>query len=83
MGGTFPNPLPYMVVLWVRHTAKRTEDKKTRGQHMACLKMSTFGIHRLDWLMVGKMFSWNANYETIYGWFASFIVTYTIMELKS
>jgi hypothetical protein len=46
-------------------------------------KMSTFGIHRLDWLMVSKMFSWNAKYETIYRWFASLIVTYTIMELKS
>jgi hypothetical protein len=33
--------------------------------------------------MVSKMFSWNAKYETIYGWFASFIVIYTIMELKS
>ena len=47
------------------------------------LKMSTFGIHRLDWLMVSKMFPWNAKYETIYGWFASFIVIYTIMNLKS
>jgi len=46
-------------------------------------KMSTFGIHRLDWLMVSKMFSWNAKYETVYRWFASLIVTYTIIELKS
>jgi len=23
------------------------------------LKMSTFGIHRLDWLMVSKSFLWN------------------------
>jgi hypothetical protein len=30
-------------------------------------KMSTFGIHRLDWLMVSKRFPGNAKYETIYG----------------
>jgi MFS family permease len=46
-------------------------------------RMSTFGIHRLDWLMVSKRFPWNAKYETVYRWFASFIVIYTIMELKS
>jgi hypothetical protein len=45
--------------------------------------MSTFGIHRLDWLMVSKRFLWNAKYETVYRWLASFIVIYTIMELKS
>jgi len=28
------------------------------------MKMSTFGIHRLDWLRVSKMFPWNAKYET-------------------
>jgi hypothetical protein len=56
---------------------------KGRVAFILLVKMSTFGIHRLDWLMVSKMFSWNAKYETIYGWFASFIVTYTIMELKS
>ena len=46
-------------------------------------KMSTFGIHRLDWLMITKRFPWNVKYETIYGWLASFIVIYTIMKLKS
>jgi transposase-like protein len=30
-----------------------------------------------------KRFPWNAKYETVYRWFASFIVIYTIMELKS
>jgi len=45
--------------------------------------MSTFGLHRLDWLMVSKSFPWNAKYETVYRWFVSFIVIYTIMELKS
>ncbi|MFZ8787390.1 MAG: hypothetical protein ACO2O3_18255 [Thermocrinis sp.] len=30
-----------------------------------------------------KKFSWNAKYETVYRWFASFIVIYTIMNLKS
>jgi putative transposase len=30
-----------------------------------------------------KRFPWNAKYETIYGWLASFIVIYTIMNLKS
>jgi len=33
--------------------------------------------------MVSKMFPWNSKYEIIYGWFASFVVIYTIMELKS
>jgi len=33
--------------------------------------------------MVSKMFPWNAKYETIYVWFAFFIVIYTIMELES
>jgi hypothetical protein len=51
------------------------------GYSMA--KMSTFGIHRLDWLMVSKRFPWNAKCETVYGWLASFIVIYTIMNLKS
>ncbi len=46
-------------------------------------KMSTFGLHRLDWLMVSKRFPWNAKYETVYRWLASFIVIYTIMNLKS
>jgi hypothetical protein len=46
-------------------------------------KMSTFGIHRLDWLTVSKRFPWNAKYETVYRWLASFIVIYTIMSLKS
>jgi len=45
--------------------------------------MSTFGIHRLDWLMVSQRFLWNAKYETVYRWLASFIVIYTIMNLKS
>jgi hypothetical protein len=45
--------------------------------------MSTFGIHRLDWLMVSERFPWNAKHETVYRWLASFIVVYTIMELKS
>jgi len=45
--------------------------------------MLTFGLHRLDWLMVSKRFSWNVEYETIYGRFAFFIVIYTIMNLKS
>ena len=49
----------------------------------AARKMSTFGIHRLDWLMVSKRFPWNTKYETVYRWFASFIVIYTIMDLKS
>jgi hypothetical protein len=30
-----------------------------------------------------KRFSWNAKYETVYRWLASFIVIYTIMNLKS
>ncbi len=46
-------------------------------------KMSTFGIHKMAWLMVSKRFPWNAKYETAYRWFASYIVIYTIMELKS
>jgi hypothetical protein len=47
------------------------------------VKMSTFGVHRLDWLVVSKRFPWNAKYETVYRWLASFIVIYTIMNLKS
>ena len=46
-------------------------------------KMSTFGLHRLDWLMVSKRLPRNAKYETVYRWFVSFIVIYTIMGLKS
>jgi hypothetical protein len=46
-------------------------------------KMSTFGLHRLDWLIVCKRFLWNAKYETVYRWLASLIVIYTIMKLKS
>jgi hypothetical protein len=46
-------------------------------------KMSTFGIHRVDWLMVSKSFPWNAKYETAYRWLAYFIFIYTIMDLKS
>jgi len=30
-----------------------------------------------------KRFPWNAKYETVYRWLASFIVIYTISELKS
>ena len=30
-----------------------------------------------------KRFPWNAKYETVYRWLASFIVIYTIMNLKS
>jgi hypothetical protein len=33
-------------------------------------------------LMVSKRFPWNAKYETVYRWLASFIVIYTIMNLK-
>jgi type I restriction enzyme R subunit len=50
---------------------------------MLLRKMSTFGLHRLDWLIVCKRFPWNAKYETVYRWLASFIVIYTIMNLKS
>jgi hypothetical protein len=46
-------------------------------------KMSTFGIHRLDCLMVSKRFPWNAKYETVHRWLAYFIFIYTIMDLKS
>ncbi len=45
--------------------------------------MSTFGIHRLDWLMVSKRFPWNAKYGTIYRSLAYYIVIYTIIDLKS
>jgi hypothetical protein len=38
---------------------KKLEKDKTK-------KMSTFGIHRLDWLMVSKRFPWNGKYETVY-----------------
>jgi len=34
-------------------------------------KMSTFGIHRLGWLMVSKRFPWNAKYEPVHRWLAS------------
>jgi hypothetical protein len=44
--------------------------------------MSTFGVHRLDWLMVSKRFPWNAKYEAVYRWLASFIVIYTIIKAK-
>jgi hypothetical protein len=57
--------------------------RKKNAEVFISWKMSTFGIHRLDWLVVSKMFPWNAKHETIYRWFASFIVIYTIMELKS
>jgi len=30
-----------------------------------------------------KRFPWNAKYETVYRWFASFVAMYTISELKS
>ncbi len=46
-------------------------------------KMSTFGLHRLDWLMISKRSPWNAKYETVYRWLATFVVIYTIMNLKS
>ncbi len=29
-------------------------------------KMSTFGLYRLDWLMVSRRFPWNDRYETVY-----------------
>jgi type I site-specific restriction-modification system R (restriction) subunit len=45
-------------------------------------KMSTFGVHRLDWLMVSKRFPWNAKYEAVYRWLTSFIVIYTIIKAK-
>jgi hypothetical protein len=45
-------------------------------------KMSTFGVHRLDWLMVSKRLPWNAKYEAVYRWLASFIVIYTIIKAK-
>ncbi len=62
---------------------------KVSDLQIACLyvvsymKVSTFGIHKMAWLMVSKRFPWNAKYETVYRWFASYIVIYTIMELKS
>ncbi|MFZ8861954.1 MAG: hypothetical protein ACO2PP_15825 [Thermocrinis sp.] len=45
--------------------------------------MSTFGIHRLDCLMVSKRFPWNAKYETVHRWLVYFIFIYTITDLKS
>jgi len=33
--------------------------------------------------MISKRFHWNAKYETVYRWLASFIVIYTTMNLKS
>jgi len=45
--------------------------------------MLTFVLHRLDWLMVSKRFSWNVKYETIYGWFASFTIIYTIPRVRN
>ena len=33
--------------------------------------------------MVSKRFLWNAKYETVYRWLASFIVVYTVMDIKS
>ncbi len=39
----------------------------------------TFGKRNV----VERRFPWNAKYETVYRWLASFIVIYTIMNLKS
>jgi len=39
----------------------------------------TFGKRNV----VDKRFPWDAKYETVYRWLASFIVIYTIMNLKS
>ena len=30
-----------------------------------------------------KKFSWNARYETIWSWLASFVTLYTLLEVKS
>jgi len=29
-----------------------------------------------------KRFPWNAKYETVWGWLASFITLYTLLEVK-
>jgi hypothetical protein len=46
--------------------SRRKKDYKSSFVKNLHLKMSTFGIHRLDWLMVSKRFPWDAKYETVY-----------------
>jgi Transposase and inactivated derivatives len=45
----------------------------------------TFGKRNVveRWFFYIKSFPWNAKYETVYRWLASFIAIYTIMSLKS
>ena len=62
---------------------KLLREDLARKASIACAKMSTFDLHRLDWLMVSKRLPWNAKYETVYRWFVYFVVIYTIMRLKS
>jgi hypothetical protein len=58
--------LPKMKFKSIRKTRKRTEVSSMRtGFRVSLKKMSTFGVHRLDWLVVSKRFPWNAKYETV------------------
>jgi len=45
-------------------------------RQMACGRREGFAC-------VCASFNWNAKYETVYRWLASFIVIYTIMKIKS
>jgi hypothetical protein len=67
-----------MASLLYRHLYDHESEKLTPSLWHSS-KMSTFGIHRLDWLVVSERFPWNAKYETVYRWLTSFIVIYTIM----
>jgi hypothetical protein len=46
------------------------------------LVIKTFGKRNVVGMLY-KRFPWNAKYEIVYRWLASFIVIYTIMNLKS
>jgi hypothetical protein len=69
--------------LYSEHYKEKVRFEEMYYGVLVMVKMSTFGVHRLDWLVVSKRFPWNAKYETVYRWLASFIVIYTIMNLKS
>ncbi len=63
------------------HLSRRRDAWTANGKRNVVERWFFYIKHRIKRFY--KRFPWNAKYETVYRWLASFIVIYTIMNLKS
>jgi transposase-like protein len=71
----------YTIAVWIYKELPMEWEHETFGKRNVVERWFFYIKHRIKRFY--KRFPWNAKYETVHRWLASFIVIYTIMNLKS